>query len=80
MGNRKLFKAGACGAGVAAVCCFTPALVVLLPAIGLGAWLAWADYVLWPLLVISLGVMGYALWVGKRRQSACNASEEEMSS
>lgn len=78
MENRKLFKAGACGAGFAAICCFTPFLVVLLPAIGLGAWLAWADYVLWPLLATSLVVMGYAWWAIRNRERACKVQEQEV--
>lgn len=70
MRSQRLFKAGACGAGVAAICCFTPFLVVVLPAIGLGAWLAWADYVLWPSLAIALLVMGYGWWATRRSQRA----------
>lgn len=46
----------------AAVCCFTPLLVWFLPAVGLAGWLAWADYVLLPALVVFLGLTGYALW------------------
>jgi mercuric ion transport protein len=29
-----------------AICCFTPALVILLGAVGLSPWLGWVDYVL----------------------------------
>jgi mercuric ion transport protein len=49
------------GSVVAAVCCFTPALVVLLGAVGLSAWLAWQDFVLLPALVFFLGLTAFAL-------------------
>ena len=81
MDDRKLLRTGACGTGFAMICCFTPVLVVLLPAIGLGAWLAWADYVLWPVLAISLGIMAYALWARRcRRATGCAGSGDGASS
>ena len=57
MDDRKLFRVGALGAIVAAVCCFTPLLVVLFGAAGLGAALGWLDFVILPALVVFLGVM-----------------------
>jgi mercuric ion transport protein len=50
MNNDKMLKTGLIGTGVAIICCFTPLLVVLFAAAGVTAWLAWADYVLWPAL------------------------------
>lgn len=67
MSDRKLLGIGLGGSALAAVCCFTPALVLLLGAIGLSAWLAWLDYVLLPALVLFLAITGYALL---RRRSA----------
>lgn len=61
MSDRKLLGVGLAGSGLAAVCCFTPALVLLLGALGLSAWLAWLDYVLLPALVLFLGLTAYAL-------------------
>lgn len=61
MQDRNLLKTGIVGSAIAAICCFTPALVVLLGAIGLSAWLAWLDYVLLPALVLFLGITVYAL-------------------
>jgi mercuric ion transport protein len=61
MSDRKLLGIGLGGSVLAAVCCFTPALVLLLGAIGLSAWLAWLDYVLIPALVLFLAITGYAL-------------------
>ena len=61
MSDRKLLGLGLGGSTLAAVCCFTPALVLLLGAVGLSAWLAWLDYVLLPALVLFLGITAYAL-------------------
>jgi mercuric ion transport protein len=61
MTDKGLLCTGGAGSVVAAICCFTPALVVLLGAAGLSAWLAWLDYVLLPILVFFLGLTGFAL-------------------
>ena len=60
------FAAGATGAVVTAICCFTPALVVLLGAVGLSAWLGWLDYVLLPLLGVFVLVTVYAVIAKKK--------------
>ena len=60
MNNRNLFGIGAGGAVIAAICCFTPALAVLLGAVGLSAWLGWLDFVLLPALVLFLGIAAIA--------------------
>ena len=67
MSDRKLLGVGLAGSSLAAVCCFTPALVLLLGAVGLSAWLAWLDYVLLPALVLFLGITAYAL--ARRRKA-----------
>ena len=66
----RLLKIGIIGSAVAAVCCFTPLLVVLLGAIGLSGVIGNLDYVLLPALVIFLAITGYALWT--RKQTASN--------
>ena len=66
MSDRKLLGVGLGGSVLAAICCFTPALVLLLGAFGLSAWLAWLDFVLLPALVLFLGLTAYAL-VRRRR-------------
>ena len=58
--ERRLLTTGIAGTIVAAVCCFTPALVILLGVIGLSAWLAWLDFVLFPALAIFIVVTIYA--------------------
>ena len=62
-----LLRVGIIGTVVAALCCFTPVLVVLLGAVGLSAAIGWLDCVLWPALVSFLGLMVFALW--KRRSA-----------
>jgi mercuric ion transport protein len=62
MENRTLLKTGVIGSVIAALCCFTPLLVVLLGGIGLSAWLGWLDYVLLPTLAVFLTLTGLALW------------------
>jgi mercuric ion transport protein len=61
MSERRWLRIGIGGSTVAAICCFTPALAVVLGAIGLSAWLLWLDYVLLPALVVFLGITAYAL-------------------
>lgn len=56
-----MLKTGIVGAIVAAVCCFTPLLVWLLPAIGLAGSLAWIDLSLWAALVLFLAIAGTGL-------------------
>jgi len=67
MDNRNLLGTGIIGTAIAAVCCFTPALVVLLGALGLSAWLGWLDYVLLPALALFAGLTVYA-FIRMRRQ------------
>ena len=62
MTNKGLLYTGAAGSVIAAICCFTPALVLLLGVIGLSAWVGWLDYVLFPMLAFFLGLTGYALY------------------
>ncbi len=61
--NKKQMKTGIIGTVVAAVCCFTPALVILFGAVGLSAWLGWIDYVLFPALFASMGLVAHALYL-----------------
>ena len=60
MKNRTLLGTGIFGSIIAAICCFSPVLLILLGAIGLSAWLAWLDFVLLPALAIFLAVTVYA--------------------
>ncbi|UWQ19583.1 mercury resistance system transport protein MerF [Jannaschia sp. M317] len=59
---------GAVGAGVTALCCFTPVLPILLGALGAGALIpvVYNDLLLLPLLAGFLILIGYALLRGRR--------------
>ncbi|MSO92126.1 MAG: mercury resistance system transport protein MerF [Rhodospirillales bacterium] len=60
MGRTGLLRTGVIGTAIAALCCFTPILVVLLTAVGLSAAIGWLDYVLFPALAMFLGLAVYA--------------------
>ena len=68
--DRKLIATGVVGTVIAALCCFTPVLVVLLGAVGLSAWLGWLDYVLLPALAFLIGLTIYAVWRRQRRRAS----------
>lgn len=61
MSNRGLLRTGIIGTVIAALCCFTPILVILLGAVGLSAMVGWLDYVLFPALAVFIGITIYAL-------------------
>ncbi len=60
--NDRLLKLGIIGTIIAALCCFTPVLVVLFGAVGLSAVVGYLDYVLLPALAVFVGITIYALW------------------
>jgi mercuric ion transport protein len=62
MNDRKLLICGAAGTAIAALCCFTPVLVVLFGVLGLSAWVGGLDYVLFPALAFFLGLTAYGLY------------------
>ncbi len=70
MKDRTILRTGIAGTVIAAICCFTPVLVVALGAVGLSAWLGWLDYVLLPTLAIFLGLTVYGLWLRQRRRGS----------
>ena len=75
MNNRKQLGIGIGGTIVAAVCCFTPLLVVLLGAVGLSAALGWLDYVLLPALAFFIALTIYAVY--RRYKGTMQTSEQE---
>ncbi|HHB82251.1 MAG TPA: mercury resistance system transport protein MerF [Devosia sp.] len=68
MNDRKLLLTGILGTVFAALCCFTPVLVILLGAVGLSALTGYLDYVLFPALGIFVLVTIYALWRRAKNQ------------
>jgi len=71
MKNEKLLRGGLIGSGIAAICCFTPFLVVIAAGVGLSAIVGWLDYALFPLLFASLGLVAHALWIRAGRPGRC---------
>jgi mercuric ion transport protein len=62
LNNKTLLKTGVVGTVVAALCCFTPILVILLTGVGLAAAIGYLDVVLFPALAIFVFITLYALW------------------
>ncbi len=62
MPHDPLLKTGVIGSLIAALCCATPVLAVLLGAVGLGWLVGYVDDVVLPVLGLCLGLVGYALW------------------
>lgn len=72
--NRTLIATGAVGAVLAAICCATPLLALVLGGLGLTAWLAKADYVVIPVLLICLLLVGVGLYRRRPAHSSCDPS------
>lgn len=62
-----LIRAGAIGGAFAALCCFTPALVILLGIAGLSAWNESIDVVTLPALALSLAFLAGGMIIRRRR-------------
>ena len=69
MNDRRLLRIGIVGTVIAALCCFTPILVVLLGVVGLSAALGWLDYVLFPALAFFIGLTAFAVYRRHQRQA-----------
>ena len=74
MNDKTILKTGIIGTVIAAICCFTPFLVVVLGAVGLSAWLGWLDYVLFPALGVFVLIMAYGFY--RVRRSGGGPKEE----
>ncbi len=62
MNDKKILATGLTGTVIAALCCFTPLLVIGLTGAGLSALVGGIDYVVFPILFTSLGLVAYALY------------------
>ncbi len=71
MNDRTLLGVGIAGTVLAALCCFTPILVVLLGIVGLSAVTGYLDLVLLPALALFAALTAYALWRMRRRRATC---------
>jgi mercuric ion transport protein len=72
MKDATLIRTGIIGSVVAALCCFTPVLVVLLGAVGLSAVTGYLDVVLVPALIFFVGPTVYALYRRNRALKSAN--------
>lgn len=68
MNDRKLLRAGSIGTVIAAICCFTPVLVIFVGFAGLSAIVGWLDYGLFPILFASMGLVAFALYLRSGRK------------
>jgi hypothetical protein len=63
MNDDNLLRNGIVGTVIAALCCFTPVLVILLGFAGLSAFIGGLDYVLFPMMFASMGMISIALFI-----------------
>ena len=61
--KNKLFKTGAIGTLITAICCFTPLLVWALSAVGLAYLVAYLDSILLPLLAVFFVILLVSLYL-----------------
>jgi mercuric ion transport protein len=69
MNPDRQLKVSMAGMAVAALCCFTPALVILFGLLGISAAIGYADYVLLPALV-GFAIMTVVAW--RKRRAECS--------
>lgn len=76
----KILGVGIIGSIVAAICCFTPILVILLGLVGLSALTGYLDYVLLPALGFFLILTAYGGYLekktGQKACAPCNKKDE----
>lgn len=64
----KLKKLGFIGAFLAGLLCFSPVLVFVLGVFGLGLYASYAEFVLVPVLIISVGLIGFVMvWQNRKK-------------
>lgn len=68
--DQKLLCTGVGGSIIAAICCFTPILVILFAGLGLSWAVGYLDYLLLPALALFLALTVYAGWRMSRARVA----------
>jgi len=76
MNGRSLIATGGVAAVLAAICCATPILAIVLGAIGLTAWIAKVDYVVMPVLLVGLAFVGVGLYRSNAAATCANTNTE----
>jgi mercuric ion transport protein len=74
MKDATLIRIGVVGAIVAALCCVTPMLVILLGAVGLAAVTGYLDVVLVPAMALFVGLIVYGVY---RRNRTLKAADKQ---
>lgn len=74
--SNTLLKIGLGGSVVAALCCFTPLLVVFLGLAGLSALTGYLDFVLFPALAAFIALTLYALHKKRKADACCTADSK----
>jgi len=69
MRDGTLITTGIVGAVIAALCCATPVLAIAFGALGLTAWLAKADYIVMPALILCVGLAAFGIYRQQRHRS-----------
>ncbi len=64
-----MLKVGLAGSLIAAICCFTPILVIAFVGAGLGGLVGGLDYFLFPMLFASLGLVAQSLYLSSNQTS-----------
>ena len=77
MKNRTLIRTGIAGTAIAMLCCLTPVLTLLFGVIGLAAWLAWADYVLLPALLMFMAIAAFDFYRARRSKAEAACCDAE---
>jgi len=75
MKRSTLLKTGIIGTVIAALCCFTPLLVILFGAVGLAAWVGHLDAVIMPALAFFLFLTVYA-YMKKEKDECCDPKQQ----
>ena len=68
MDDLNLVRLGVVGTAIAALCHFTPVLVIMAGVVGLSALVGNFDYVLLPALIFFIGLAVYSVWRRNARQ------------
>jgi mercuric ion transport protein len=69
MTDKGMLATGVVGFIIAALCCFTPVLVILFGVIGLSAIVGYVDIILLPALVFFAALTVYAVWRKQRHST-----------
>ena len=77
MKEKTLLRLGIVGTVIAALCCFTPVLVILLGVVGLSYLTGYLDYVLFPALAFFIVLTAFALLKFKRNRNGTITNIEQ---